>query len=243
MANDRKLTEVDIFDKWKKTQDPMFFQELYKSLKPLIHGAAEKASLGSNVPLSAHKAYAAQNFLDALRTFQPGKGASLQTHIYGAVHQKAKRLNYQYQNLGSIPEPRAQTIGVYQNEHSNLRDALGREPSAAELADKLGWGIKEVANIQKEMRRDLSMTEGMEETPYYQSSRDEELLNYLYYDLGPEEKVVYEYVFGKNGKQKMIKPNNTIDFDRIGGAMGISSSRARAHFIKIRTKLESALKK
>ena len=243
MADDRKKTELDLFNQWRKTGDKVLFQALYGSMKNLIHDAAKKASYGSNVPEAAHRIYAAQNFLDALRTYDPKKGTALQTHVYGAVHQKAKRLNYMYQNLGHIPEPRAQQIGLYQSEYQNLHDSLGREPSAAELADRLNWNIRDVGHIQKELRKDLAMDQGTEEAPFFESAREEELLHNLYYDLSSEEKVVYEYVFGKFGKQKMLKANNKIDFDGIASKMGVSSSKVRTLWISVRNKFVKVVKR
>jgi len=212
-------------------------------MRPLIYDAARKAAYGSNVPESAHRIYAAQNFLNALKTFDPSKGRALQSHVYDTVHQKAKRLNYLYQNFGHMPEPRAQSIGLYQNEYQSMRAQLGREPSTAELADKLGWSMKQVSNIQKELHKDLALGEGTEEFSFFESSRDEEILGYIYYDLTNEEKVVYEYIFGKNGKPKLIKPNKKVDYDAIASKMGSSSSKVRALASSIGKKLEKALKK
>lgn len=243
MASNRKETELSIFEKWRKTEDKSHFQDLYKSMKPLIYDAARKASYGSNIPESAHRIYAAQSMLDALKTFDPSRGASLQTHVYTAVHQKSKRLNYLYQNLGHIPEPRAQAIGLYQNEYATMKDSMGREPSAAELADRLGWGIKQVAHIQREIQKDLAMGEGTEEYPFFESSRDEEILQYLYFDLANEEKVVYDYIFGKNGKQRLRKINGKVDYDKISERMGVSVSKARSLANSIGKKLDQALKK
>lgn len=241
--DNRKQTELDLFKKWKKTGDKEHFQELYGSMKNLIYDAAKKASYGSNLPESAHKIYAAQNFLEALKTYDPNKGTALQTHVYGAVHQKAKRLNYLFQNLGHSPEPRVQKIGVFQNEHQYLRDSLGREPSVAELADHLSWNVKEVVNMQKELRKDLAMDAGTEEVPFFESPKEEEVLNFLYYDLSPEEKVVYEYIFGKFGRPKMMKANNKVDFAGISRMTNMSESKIRSLFDGIRKKLSKAVKR
>lgn len=243
MADIDKKKEMDLFHRWRKNNDKKAFQELYVSMKPLIYSAARKASYGSNVPESAHKAYAAQNFMDALRTFTPGKGAALATHVHNAVKNKANRLNYMYQNIGHIPEPRAMQIGLYQSEQQNLKGELGREPSAAELADRLSWNMKDVMHIQKELRKDLAMDQGTEEAAFFENAREEEVLNFIYYDLGAEEKVVYEHIFGKFGRQRMIKANNKIDFDGIAKRMGISSSKVRTLFGSIRKKLEKAIKR
>lgn len=241
--DNRKQNELDLFKKWKQTGDKKHFQDLYGSMKNLIYDAAKKASYGSNVPEVAHRIYAAQNFYDALRTYDPSKGSALQTHVHNAVHQKAKRLNYMYQNLGHIPEPRAQQIGVYQNEYQALHDSLGREPSTAELADKLNWNMKDITRIQKELRKDLAVGEGTEEVPFFESPKEEEVLNYLYFDLSPEEKVVYEYIFGKYGRQRMMKANNKIDFDGIARQTKMSTTKIRSLYDNIRKKLTKAVKR
>lgn len=239
MANERRLDESTLFDKWKETQNPIYFRGLYQSMKPLLDSAATKASFGSNIPKSAHQIWAAQNFHDALKTFKPDKGVTLQTHVYGAVHQKAKRLNYLYQNLGQIPEPRAMQIGLYQNITSALREQLGREPSAAEIADEMSIGLKDVERLQKEVQKDLSLT-GLEEQITIESPKEEEILNMLYYELSNEQKLVYDYVWGKHGRQPHIKANGKVDFDGIARQAGFSSSKARSLFAAIKQKFEHA---
>ena len=243
MADELSIKENELFTKWRQTQNPVYFQQLYSSMKPLIVQATKKATYGSNVPQAAHQIWAAQNFLDALRTFDPKAGAALKTHVYGAVHQKAKRLNYMYQNLGHIPEHRIQAVGTYHNENQFLKEKLGREPSAAELADRLGWGVSDVASIRKELRKDLAMGEGTEDVPFFQSNRDEEILNFLYYDLTPPEKSVYEYLYGKQGHPKLIKESNRPDYDKIASRLGMSTSKVRSIVAGIQVKLEKALKK
>jgi DNA-directed RNA polymerase specialized sigma subunit len=239
---EQKKKEVSIFEKWRKTQDQTHFRELYTSMKNMIHSAARKASFRSNLPESAHRVWAANSFYDALRTFDPKGGRALQSHVYDAVHQKAKRLNYKYQNLGSMPEPRAQIVGLYQNEYGNLKSSLGREPSAAELSDRLHISLKEVTTIQKEISKDLAIGEGTEEVAFAEGSRDEERANYAYYDCSSEEKVVFEYLFGKYGKPRLVKANNKPDFEAIAQRMGVSPSKVRTIFAGVRDKIEKALK-
>jgi DNA-directed RNA polymerase specialized sigma subunit len=243
VADEQKKEELDIFHKWRATQDKKHFQALYTSMKPLLYSAAKKASYGSNIPESAYRIYAAQSFLNALKTFDPSKGGSLQTHVYGSVHQKTKRLNYDYQNLSHTPEPRAVMVGLYQTELSNLKDALGRDPTHQELAGRLGVTPKVVANLQKEVHRDLALADGIEEESYSEGSVDEETLDLLYQDLLPEERVVYDYIFGKHGRPKAVKGSNRIDFDAIGRGAGFSPSKARVITSKIKAKLKKALSK
>ena len=243
MADERKKSEMDLYHEWKTTGSKDAFQGLYTSMKPLLFDAARKAAYGSNIPQSAHQIWAAQNMLDALRTYKPEAGASLQTHIYTAVNQKGKRLNYLYANLGKMSEPRATRIGLFQNEQENLRSELGRIPSSAELADRLGWSIKTVELTQKEVHKNLSISDGVETHPFMESSVDRAILDDLYFSLPVEEQVVYDYIYGQHGKPKLVKANGKIDFDGIAQRSGYSSSKARSLYTRIRDRAEKAFKR
>ena len=237
VSSERKVSEVGLFNKWKKTSDPKYFQELYRSMKPMLYDATKNASFNSNIPQSAHMAYAAQSFMDSLRTYEPSKGA-LQTHVYGNVKKKANRLNYLYQDLGHKPEPRAIMVGTYQAEKQYLKDLLGREPSAAEIADRMGVPVSEIKNLEREVTKDLALDEITEQHAYFMKDKEEEKLDFLYYDLAGEQQVVYDYILGAHGKPKLVKANGTIDFDRIASLMGVSASKVRTIHKKLGTKLE-----
>lgn len=240
--DNKKVNELDMFNKWKKSQSKEHFQDIYNSMRPLIHEAAKKAAYGSNLPESAHRIYAAQAFADALKTFNPASGAALGTHIYGSVQNKVKRLNYEYQNLGKMSEQRSVVVGRFQNEFEGLKADLGREPSSAELADHMMLPLKQVVMMQKELRKDLSMEAGTDEVASEEETKEEEFLNYLYYELGPEEKVVYEYITGHFGKPKLAKKNNKIDYAAIAQRMGVSESKVRILHNQIRSKYKKVLR-
>ena len=239
--SDKKIDELKAFNHWKQTGSQVAFQQLYTSMKPLITEAAKKASYGSNIPQSAHQIWAAQSFYDALRTYKPAAGTAIQSHVYNSVQQKSKRLNYLYQNLGHIPEPRAMQIGLYQNIHENLKASLGRDPSTEEIADKLSWGTKDVAKIQKEIQKDYALDASTEEDSFSASSLDDEILEFVYYELSSEEQLIYDYVFGKNGRPRMVKVNNKVDFEGIGRKVGFSASKVRVLWTRVRLKVERAL--
>lgn len=243
MAEDRKKSEMDLYHKWKETGSKEAFQGLYESMKPLLFDAARKASYGSTIPQSAHQIWAAQNMLDALRTYKPEAGASLQTHVYTAVNQKGKRLNYLYANVGKMSEPRATRIGLFQNETENLRSELDRMPSAVELADRLGWSVKTVELTQREVHKNLSISDGVEAHPFYESSVDRAVLQDLYYSLPGDEQVVYDYISGEHGKPRLVKPNGKIDFEGIGQRTGWSASKVRGLHTRIRERAEKVFRK
>jgi hypothetical protein len=237
VTTEKKPEELKLFEQWKHTGEKKYFHQLYYSLKPLLDSAANKASYGSNIPKASHEIWAAQNMLTALGTYDPKKGVTLQTHVYGAVHQKAKRLNYMYANMGQMPEPRAIQVGNYQSAVANLTEEFGREPSAAELADHMSIGIKDIERLRGEVQKDLSL-QGLEDQTFFETPREQEILHLLYFDLTAEEQVIYDYMFGKHGKPRLVKANQKIDFDDIGRRSGFSSSKARAVFNRIKQKFE-----
>lgn len=244
MADDLlKKKEMDLYHEWKQTGSKEAFQGLYTSMKPLLFDAARKAAYRSPLPKSAHQIWAAQSMLDALRTYDPKAGTALQTHIYTAVNQKQKRLNYDYGNIGRMPEPRATRIGLFQNETENLRTELDRAPSSAELADRLGWSLKTVELTQREVHKNLSISDGVDAQPFYESSLDRAILDDIYFDLSGEQQTVYDYIFGLHGKPRLTKANGKVDFEDIGRRSGYSSSKARSLYIQIRTKAEKAFKR
>ena len=210
-------------------------------MKPLIYSAAKKASYGSNLPEGAHQIYAAQAFLDSLRTYDPKHGTALATHVQNSVHQKTKRLNYEHQDIGKKPENRAVMAGRFINEFENMKSTLGRDPSSAELSDHIGIPMKDVVNLQKELRKDLAMDAGTEEVAFTEGTKEEEILNYIYYELTSEEKVVYEYITGKFGKPMMVK-NSKVDFAGIASKMGMSESKVRSLHNAIRLKYNKAVR-
>lgn len=235
-----KQREVDLFNQFKASgfTDKHSFQELHASLAPILHSAAQKASFNSNIPLSAHQGYASQAFLDALRTYDPTAGAALQTHIFASVHQKVKRLNYKYQNIGSMPEPRAQRVGLYLNELETFKATNGREPTEMELSKILGMPIADVRNLKKEVVKDLQIDENLEETAFHEGSRAAEKLQYLRHDLSGDELRVYDAIFGHDNTQGHIKKNGKIDFDTIARELGMSPTRVRTVASNIKKKFD-----
>lgn len=238
------MDNTDLYKQWKEKQDKESFQKIYMHMKPDIENAARKASMGSNIPQPVHKIWAAQSFYDALKRFDPNKGASLKTHVWNSVQGKANRLNYEYQNIGKVPETRITQIGQFKSEQAHMLNELGREPTAAELADRVGMGIKDVGRLSKEIQKDLALGgQGVGEEVTFEQSADEEVLNLLYYELGNEERIVYEYIFGKNGKPRLLKANKRVDYDKIAARTGFSVSKVRMVAKKIGSKLDKHLRR
>jgi hypothetical protein len=236
VASDRKARELELYHSFKKNPTPETFHPLYESFKPIINSAVFKNMHKSTIPKAAHLAHAAQSFYEAIRSFDPSKG-SLASHVYGAVENKGKRLNYKYQNIGYIPEARASKFGPIENAIAMLRADLGREPSAIEVADEASLSVKTVETFMKERRgsRLLDEYSGRGDT-YFQSDKAMQLARDIQYDLIPAHRVVLEHAIGLNGKQIIAKANGQADKDAIAKATGLSLPQVNSAFKTISRK-------
>jgi DNA-directed RNA polymerase specialized sigma subunit len=234
--------QMTLYNKWSQTKSKEDFQSLYETMKDTIEISSRKAAMGSNVPQSAHKIWAAQIFLDSLKTYNPNMDTQLKTHVSNAIMRKANRLNYTYQDLGSKSEQRATKVGLFQAENANLINELGREPSAAELADRTHLGIRDIERLQKELHKNLSTNIGIDSQIGVETTFSEEVLSYIYYELNNEQKVVYEYIYGRNGKPRLVKTNGKVDFDEIASRSRMSKSKVYRLVKEIEIILESRLK-
>lgn len=152
----RKKNEIDLWQKWKDNgQQPKHLQPLLKLYEPVI-AQKVRAWKAPTVPESAFKAELQTHLIKALQTYDPNRGAALNTHVEARLP-KAKRYNNRYQNLAYIPEGQSGMIGKLNKARDQLTDELGRAPTTSELADHLGMTPKRVDVISKSIKKDVPM--------------------------------------------------------------------------------------
>lgn len=202
----KKEREIEMWKAWKASgEKPKALKPLLASFKPLIQSRASvyKGKLRM-VPDSAIEAEFNIQFVNALKSYDPSKGA-LGTYVYRYLD-KAKRYMVENQNIGRIPENRAYKIRAFTAARDELSEELGRQPDDKEMAKKMGWDVAEVQRMDSELRNDL-VAQGFEEDPYtFTPSKSEETLRLFKYELAGEERDVYEYLTGY-GKQQVVSTN------------------------------------
>jgi RNA polymerase sigma factor (sigma-70 family) len=201
MLSKSKQRELNLWKKWKKSgwTDVDAFDELYMSLQPLAYSVIQKWS-GAALPTSAIEAEVKSLMIKAMKDYDPGKGVQMNTFLISRL-QKISRFIYKYQNTGTIPEQRAIKIDQFKKIRTFLTDDLNREPTALELAEELKWSPAEVDRMEKELRTSISFSNELTGMSFVNSSRDMEILDLIYYELTPQEKLVYEHLTGKGGKE------------------------------------------
>lgn len=227
--------ELEVWDRWRKNPNAQDFEWLYNSHKPVIYRAAERYLNSTTLPKAAVRSDMLRQYITALSTYDPHKGAALPTHI-NTTMQHTGRYLAKYQNVGKIPEERASLIGLFQNRLAHLREQLGREPSNAELADDMKASMAEVAELSRamkkvtpktietlrgEVRRDLLAEAPGGETHIGSSPLLDHLI-FLHGSLSPEQQVVLEHTFEGFGKPVIQDPV------QLGPVVGMSPQKIRA---------------
>lgn len=213
----RSNQELEIWKRWQKSgfTDQISFMELYRSLEPLAQSVVNKWS-GSGIPTSVIEAEVKQLMIDALPKFDPSMNIQLNTFLINQL-KKVSRMIYKYQNIGTIPEQRAIKIDQFKKVKTFLADKFNREPNATEMADELTWPLVEVERMEKELKASVQLSEELSMMSVELPTRTQEVVDFIYYELDPDEKLVYEYLLGKNGKSKLSG-------QEIADKMGVSPS-------------------
>ena len=199
--NTTKIKELDL---WKlyESGDKTSLPKLITSMDPIIQSNVNKYS-GVPLPRMALESEARRLAVNAFDTYNPNKGAALGTHVTNHL-KHLQRFVLQYQNVGKIPEHRGIAISRYHNVKDNLEQDLNRPPTILELSDTLGWALAEVERMESEMRQDLTIGTGKEETSsffdtsFYTRDKAKETIRFIYYDpkIDSVKKKIIEYSIG-----------------------------------------------
>lgn len=196
-----QANEMRLWRQWKRTKDPKVMGELVDSMQPIIQQTTGKFK-DVTIPRSAIEAEATHQAIIGIQTYNPKKGAKLSTHVYNRMP-KVNRFVYEHQNVGRIPEHRVLKINTYQTAYETLQSDLGREPSAMEISDELGWSLPEVERMERELRKEVIgsvLESGGNDFSFMGANEENKVLGYIYYELSPQEKVVFENVSGYAGR-------------------------------------------
>lgn len=203
----QKTSDLDAkWQQWSKTRKPEHFNELMTAANPILDKAitsyAPKSSpaVRSQAKILAKKAFA---------SYDPKKGAKLQTHLYTQL-QPLQREAGSYDTL-HVPEGVRFDIRHVNEAHNRFVEESGREPSDDELADYTGLSKKRLSHVRKlDMAvigesslmpedDDADSDIGMPETQQHQSAwRD-----MIYMELSDPDKLMYDLKLGRNGRKPL----------------------------------------
>lgn len=206
----RKAREDSLWKTWKESSDhqkPQHLMPLLKAYEPVFNRKANEWSRGARaVQPAAFHAELQKQFINALHSYDPER-AALSTHVEMRL-QKAKRFVGTHQNLAYIPEGQARFIGPIMKARDELNEQLGRDPTHDEIADHLGMTPKKVEQISKSLKKDIPASMLVSDPTAQASSREREVLDLLQFNLSPDEKQIFDYIFGRNGMSVITSTND-----------------------------------
>jgi DNA-directed RNA polymerase specialized sigma subunit len=230
-----KKRELELWHQWdkggRKVED---FQPLHQSFKPVINKKARDwASKNPQVPSSAIYHEMNKRFVLAMKSYNPNRGAALNTWA-DKNFLKAGRFIRTYQNVGKIPEGQIKLITPYKQAKNDLIDELGFEPDTRTIAERMGQPTNKIAQLEKEMRKDLAASGFVEDPVAVVQPKELEAFRLVEYDLTPEERTVYEHTFGVNGKPQ-LRPGE------IAVKANLTPTKVSRIRNRLRSKIEEAL--
>lgn len=170
----------------------------------------------------------------AASTFKPMKGAKFSTHLENHLRRMSRYVNT-HKNIARIPAAKQMRMGLFRSRNSSLRLRYGREPTPDELSADLGWSTRDVVDMMGLERRELSSSElqGEWETTY--GDRMRETASFVRFELKPDQQVVFDYLFGKNGR---IQTDNV---QQLSAQSGVSTDKVYRTIRKIRGLMQQHL--
>lgn len=194
---DVKNKDLELWKTWKRTRSPFDLQKLLDQMNPII--AREVNKWAPAMSRSLLESEGKRLAVDAFEKYDPNAGTALSTYITTRL-QKMSRTVYSNQNAARLPETKALMFHSYNLAANDLRDTHGREPTADELSDSLGWGKKKLQEFQRQAGRKEYVES--EEHPDF-GEEDDHLVDFIYHDLTPLQKKIFEYTTGYMGQQKL----------------------------------------
>lgn len=195
------MSEPDFF-KWKDNPTPQNLGKLIYRYTPILR--AELPKYYGNLPPETIASYGKKIIIDALKTYDPNKGA-ITTHLVSNL-QRLHRVNYETSSALRMSEELQRGVNVYKEKKDYLTDKLNREPSLDELADELGWTESRVARTAKMLKTE-TLESGLSIAPKSYDMEDPRL-DYIYHDLDPHDKIIFQHKIGYKGSPVMM--NNDI---------------------------------
>jgi len=179
---------------------------LLDSLAPAIAAESNKFANVSRVSPIAILNHFRTIAIDALKSYNPNKGAAVATHVISRLR-KGRRFVYSTQNIGRIPEHKILKIREYMDGVHGLKRLYGERPSTEEVAKFIGWKVKDVRRMEKELRADIPASAFAADPGVLTPSAGLEALKTIRAELTPGEKRVLDALLRKQdirGRSKQV---------------------------------------
>jgi DNA-directed RNA polymerase specialized sigma subunit len=208
-VTDKQRQELEHLHTWRESgHDPEHLRPLLQTYQPILDQRLKQWKAPA-VPDDAFRSELQTHFVNALKSYDPTKGAGLRTHVENRI-QKAKRFNARYQNVARIPEAKAMQIGKIDSAKRELQEQFGRDPTHDEIAGHIGDPKllpKHVMQIENARMRDVPASAFEDDPTELHQMRSREVLSLLPHELTEDEHTVFRHLYGLDGHDQMTSTN------------------------------------
>lgn len=218
-----------VWQEWRKDQSVDNAGFLLDAFRPMIHKEVNRQK--GTLPQSFLEVEGKRLAFDAFNNYDPSKGTRLSTYVASRLKGLA-RANYTYQNVLRMPEAQQRKFSTFMSAKHTLTEQLNREPSMAELSEELAWPVNDVGRMEKNIHHEVPEFKsiGIVGAATAWSSQDA-VVDYLYHDMTPEEKVIFEASTGYQG-------HPVLSVKDLAKSLGMSESQIRRRRNKLIKKIE-----
>ena len=198
----KRKNEVPVsFTTWQQDPSEDNLTALFKDTDPVIT-AALRSFGGSNEGLKTRAKILA---VDAFKTYDPSKGAALNTHVYN--HLKGlNRFRAERDVAIHIPENvrlNAEAVRKFQAEYKEDHDT---EPDDIEIGDALGLSVKAVAKTRESGESPASTKETEKgDLPGQPQDPQKVWMDYVHHDLDAKNRKIFQWTTGYGNTQLLAK--------------------------------------
>lgn len=179
---------------WKQDQTPENLSKAVTAYTGLLHSELPKYTT-SNLNPTVIKGYGKKIIADSLKSYDPAKG-KLANHIVTNL-QRLHRINYESSSFFRLAEEMQRGTTLFRNAKTDLTDTLKREPNTEELSDYLKWNPSKVRRMDRTLMKE-TLSDSLGYAPAY-VAMDDPKIDYLYHDLDPQDKIIFEFKTGYKG--------------------------------------------
>lgn len=195
-------SDEELVAAYQRRGDMLSLTHLRTRMTPLIQSQVGRYMTGpGHIARSSMEAKADELMIEAAKSFKPNMGAAFKTHLFNHLR-RLDRYTKANANVAHVPEARANMITNFTTQLKVLEDQKRRPPTDEELADHMVLPVATIKLMRKSLRRELpwSQVAGPQEHSL-ERARIEQLLDDIYYELTPDERVVFEHLMGRGRKQ------------------------------------------
>lgn len=216
-----KQEDLAAWQAWHRNPTNRNMGTVLHRMNPIIHKEVNRWSGTLARPLLEIEAK--RLAAHGIRTYRPTAGAALSTHVTNQL-KKLSRMSYTHQNIARIPEYQTLKYHTYDSAKRDLTNRLGRDPTADELAAQLQWSRPYLTRFQRSLRKEF--VESGEPPPIFERETDDAgIIDFVYHDLSPKQKKLFEHTTGYGGARVMTNPQLMKKFSMTQGQLSYQKRR------------------